>query len=149
MALLQISSNLLFVPFLSLLFLISLVVYRLFLHPLAGFPGPKLPALTKWYEFYFDLVKSPRGQFAWEIDRMHDVYGNFLQPGANEMSADRQSLQGPIVRITPNELHIRDADWLQTLYAGSPARRNKYPQAAALAIIPQSSKASQFHDIDR
>ena len=50
-----------------------LVIYRLFLSPLASYPGPKLTAATLWYEFYFDVVQ--RGRFAWEIKRMHDVYG--------------------------------------------------------------------------
>lgn len=48
-------------------------VYRLHFSPIAKFPGPKLAALTLWYEFYYDVVK--RGQYTWEIKRMHEQYG--------------------------------------------------------------------------
>lgn len=49
------------------------VVYRLFLGPLAGFPGPKLAALTGWYETYFECWK--RGRYWVEIEKMHEQYG--------------------------------------------------------------------------
>lgn len=52
---------------------IGLCIYRLYLSPLSKFPGPKLAAATLWYEFYYDVIK--RGRFAWEIKRMHQVYG--------------------------------------------------------------------------
>lgn len=52
-------------------------LWRLFLSPLRSFPGPKLAALTLWYEFYYDVVKDGGGQYIWEIEKMHKKYGIF------------------------------------------------------------------------
>lgn len=52
---------------------IGLAFYRLFLSPLAGFPGPKLAAVTGFYEFYYDLFKG--GKYVFEIQKMHEQYG--------------------------------------------------------------------------
>jgi hypothetical protein len=58
---------------LLVLYLLSNAIYRLYLSPIAKFPGPRLAALSFWYEFYFDVIKH--GQYTWEIGRMHDIYG--------------------------------------------------------------------------
>lgn len=54
----------------------SLVFYRLFLHPLAVFPGPKLAAVTRWYEGYYDVIQN--GQYTFKIKELHQKYGERL-----------------------------------------------------------------------
>ena len=56
-------------------YLVALAVYRLYLSPIAKFPGPKLAALTQWVETYYEL-KSPGGQFGWVYRKWHEQYGN-------------------------------------------------------------------------
>ncbi|GAP90688.2 putative cytochrome P450 [Rosellinia necatrix] len=76
---------------------VGLVFYRVYLSPLSKFPGPKLAAISKWYEFYYDVVL--RGQFTFQIQKMHRKYG-------------------PIVRINPFELHVEDSSYWDELYTG-------------------------------
>ncbi|EED11797.1 benzoate 4-monooxygenase cytochrome P450, putative [Talaromyces stipitatus ATCC 10500] len=75
-------------------YIIGIILYRLYLSPLAGFPGPKIAAVTTLYEFYYDAVK---GMKLYEhIQALHGIYG-------------------PIIRISPHELHIDDPDFYRTL----------------------------------
>lgn len=60
---------------LAIFYSVGLAFYRLFLSPLAGFPGPKLAALTGFYEFYYDFFKE--GKYVFEIKKMHEQYGQY------------------------------------------------------------------------
>lgn len=44
-----------------------------FFSPLAKYPGPKLAALTTWYEAYFDIWLG--GHFFKKMDGLHKEYG--------------------------------------------------------------------------
>jgi len=55
------------------LYTASVAIYRLFFHPLAKFPGPKLAALSRWYECYQEIFL--RGQFYYSVEQMHEKYG--------------------------------------------------------------------------
>lgn len=65
--------NILFVLLAFSVSCIFSAVYRLYFSPLAKFPGPKLAALTLWYEFYYDVIK--RGRYTWKIAELHERYG--------------------------------------------------------------------------
>jgi hypothetical protein len=58
-----------------LISLALVVVYRLTLHPLASFPGPKLAAVTGLYETYYEVFKDGGGRYWVEIEEMHRKYG--------------------------------------------------------------------------
>ena len=55
------------------LYVSTLAFYRLFLHPLSQFPGPKLAAITRWYEGYYDIIQG--GQYTYKISQLHKKYG--------------------------------------------------------------------------
>ena len=53
-----------------------IVIYRLYFSPLAKIPGPKLAALTTWYEFYYDVIQP--GQYVFKIKQLHGKYGEYM-----------------------------------------------------------------------
>lgn len=64
-------------------------IRRLYLSPIACIPGPKLAALTHYYEAYYDLISGGGGNFTRQIKKMHDSYGMFIKPAIfQELSSD-------------------------------------------------------------
>lgn len=93
-----------------LVYYIFLIIYRLTLHRLARFPGPKLTAATGFPLLYYDLIHKGGGQFPLAYREWHEQYG-------------------PIIRVSPDELHIRDSSFYGTLYAANKPTR-KWDQFA-------------------
>ncbi|KAI1416493.1 cytochrome P450 [Hypoxylon sp. FL1857] len=75
---------------------ISLVVYRLYLHPLAKIPGPRLAAVTSlWY-----VYQIRKGRMLVLYKNLHQKYG-------------------PAVRISPDEVSFDSKEAFQAIYTGS------------------------------
>jgi hypothetical protein len=55
------------------IYLAVLALYRLYWSPIAHSPGPRLGALTGWYETFSDVVHG--GQFTFQIEKIHQQYG--------------------------------------------------------------------------
>lgn len=62
------------------------VVYNLYFHPLAKFPGPKLAAASHLYEFYWSVVRD--GQFIWVLERLHKEYGTCFEQTSQFLTAN-------------------------------------------------------------
>ncbi|EPS25624.1 hypothetical protein PDE_00558 [Penicillium oxalicum 114-2] len=106
----------------GLLYTIGLAIQRLWLSPIAHFPGPRWAALTMWYEWYYDSYLE--GEYTFQIAEMHRQYG-------------------PIVRISPYELHINDPEYIDVLYSRE-APRNKSLHLTGMFGAP----ASAFGTVD-
>ena len=74
----------------------SLTIYRRLLHPLAKIPGPFWASITHYYIVKYNLF-SKRSQFYLQVEKLHQEYG-------------------PVVRISPNEIHLNDPDNYEKVY---------------------------------
>ncbi|KAF5861296.1 hypothetical protein ETB97_000412 [Aspergillus alliaceus] len=100
---------------------VAQAIYRLYFHPLSHIPGPKLAAITDGYEFYHNIIRG--GLFIWELERLHEVYG-------------------PIIRINPREVHIKDPEYYDEIYASTLRKRSKNPLHVAQFGLPGSGFAA-------
>ena len=122
---------------------LALAIYRLYFHPLAKFPGPKLVALTKWPEFYRDAVS--RGKFVFKIQDMHQKHGNCCPNTSLKLL---RNLIGPIVRVAPNELHIDDPNFYNAIY-NSNKRVDKHQDSVQMFSNPGSGFTTVDHYLHR
>ncbi|GAB7363733.1 hypothetical protein MBLNU230_g4301t1 [Neophaeotheca triangularis] len=109
-----------------LLYGTTLCIYRRFFHPLAKVPGPFLASVTKLYQSYYNA------RFYLQIEKLHQQYG-------------------PIVRITPNEVHFTDPEnYDKIYYVGS--KFGKSPNYYNALCVPHSTfgtPSNEVHKIKR
>ncbi|PSR80441.1 cytochrome P450 [Coniella lustricola] len=117
---------------LSLAFLtawsISTGIYRLYFSPIANIPGPKLAALTYWYECYYEVWLG--GKFFLKLEELHQQYG-------------------PIVRINPIEVHYNDPEAIDLVLAGPGKKTDRHPSLAKKTGTPASMVTTVDHETHR
>jgi hypothetical protein len=52
------------------------IIYNLYFHPLAKFPGPWWAAASYLAELYYDVVQG--GQYYKQVIQMHEKYGKYV-----------------------------------------------------------------------
>ncbi|KAJ8068587.1 hypothetical protein OCU04_002299 [Sclerotinia nivalis] len=110
-----------------LVYQVALLVYRLWICPLARFPGPRLAAGSLWYEFYYDVWLE--GQYTFKIRELHEIYG-------------------PIIRISPYQLHVSDPTFYEELYSQHKIR-HKYAYFLDRFQLPGSAFGTVDHKLHR
>ncbi len=131
-------------------YLVTLTLYRLFFHPSSRFPVPKLAAISRWYEAYYDVVRN--GQYAFKIKKYTD---DMVHPNLHAILLDLHPglglycmIPGPIVRISPHELHIHDAPFYDKLYCQD-GHWNKYSWAVDAFANYGAGITTAGHDLHK
>ncbi|GAM34873.1 hypothetical protein TCE0_015f02743 [Talaromyces pinophilus] len=95
-----------------------------------GFQERKLqqPRIGTLYEFYHDVIR--RGQYTFHIREMHKKYG-------------------PILRISPYELHITDPSFIHEIYAVSNRRRDRWEWSTRPGGFNGSVGGTNPHELHR
>ena len=106
----------------------SLAIYRLYFHPLSRFPGPKIAALTRYYEGYYDVICG--GRYTWKIAELHNKYG-------------------PIIRISPHEVHVSDPAFFEKLYNQTGGRWDKHPWQYNAFGLPDGLVTTVDHGVHK
>lgn len=91
------------------------------LHPLSHIPGPKLAAASYWPEFYHDVILF--GRYTGQIRKWHEQYGKQSFSSSREAYVDLRL--GPIVRISPHEVHCNDVGFVDEIFAVGGRKRDK------------------------
>lgn len=119
----QQSSWLVFLTTVAITYLSVVANYRLFFHPLANVPGPRIAALTIWWEVYENVWKG--GNLPFKLKRLHEIYGPVTSPP--QWALLNYTNSGPIIRISPNGVHIADPSAYERIYyVGTPFGKDEW-----------------------
>lgn len=98
----------------AVIYFTGLCLYRVFLHPLSGYPGPLLAKITDLYSTYYAL----RGDRHVEFFRAHEKYGPIVRFGPNSLSFNSNSALKEIYGFKAN---VRKSRFYEAFWANKHA----------------------------
>ncbi|KAK3896878.1 cytochrome P450-like protein [Staphylotrichum tortipilum] len=129
----------------GVLYTTCLVVYRLFFHPLAKYPGPFLAKLTDGYMLYY----AWRGDRHLEFWRLHERYGKFVRFGPNSLSANSAAALKDIYGFRAN---VRKAEFYDAFVHPAPNTHNardKDLHARKRRVLSQAFSDGAIKEVER
>ena len=92
-------------------FFVCQAIYNLKFHPLAGFPGPFIAAVTSFYTGYYEL--HPSYSLAKTLPKLHDRYGTWLHKDIPRLLTDADLAQAQLFGFRPTILIL--GIWMRTI----------------------------------
>ncbi|KAK0611327.1 cytochrome P450-like protein [Immersiella caudata] len=129
----------------GLIYATCLVVYRLFFHPLAKYPGPVLAKLTDAYMLYY----AWKGDRHLEFWRLHEEYGKFVRFGPNSLSINSNTALKEIYGFKAN---VRKAEFYDAFVHPAPNTHNsrdKEVHARKRRVLSHAFSDSAVKEVER
>ncbi|KAH6668121.1 isotrichodermin C-15 hydroxylase [Plectosphaerella plurivora] len=123
----------------------TLVVYRIFFHPLAKYPGPLLAKVTDAYQLYH-AWKGDRHLDFW---RMHEKYGRVVRFGPNSVSFNSNTALKEIYGFRSN---VRKAEFYNAFVhpmANTHNTRDKEVHARKRRVMAQSFSDGAIREMEK
>ncbi|KAI0179615.1 cytochrome P450 [Hypoxylon sp. FL1284] len=128
-----------------LIYAAALVVYRLFFHPLAKYPGPFIAKITDAYQLYH----AWRGDRHLEFWRLHERYGKVVRFGPNSVSFNSNTALKDIYGFKSN---VRKAEFYDAFVHPAPNTHNtrdKALHARKRRVLSQAFSDSAIKEMER
>ncbi|KAH7322822.1 putative cytochrome P450 monooxygenase [Stachybotrys elegans] len=126
-------------------YVLCVVVYRLYFHPLAKYPGPLLAKLTDAYQLYH----AYKGDRHLEFYRMHEKYGHVVRFGPNSVSFNTNSSLKDIYGFRSN---VRKAEFYNAFVhpaANTHNSRDKEVHARKRRVLAHAFSDSAMREMQR
>ncbi|KAI1771087.1 isotrichodermin C-15 hydroxylase [Hypoxylon cercidicola] len=128
-----------------LIYIVGLIVYRVFFHPLAKYPGPFIAKITDAYQLYH----AWKGDRHLEFWRLHERYGKVVRFGPNSISFNSNTALKDIYGFKSN---VRKAEFYDAFVHPAPNTHNtrdKALHARKRRVLSQAFSDSAIKGMER